>query len=196
MGTETNAKFVHRSSELRAPEMDVILSDDGLSYLHCLAFYCQCRYVSQRVMEDPKLVMDDRKLSLLLTVATGPAPDLVHFLLGAGAHPSDQVVVSDVNASSVVKESEKLASVWMVFLVIFCSTVLTQGEGILGTLSIPDLSSVSEQFLRSGANSDIFFLVHLNNDDGNPLNPAHVMRSSFPWHCSNFSISPIPQICN
>lgn len=172
MATETNAGLVCCSGgELHAPEMDVVSFDDELSYLHCLAFYCQCRYVSQRVLQDPKLVTGDNKLSLLLAAAAGPAPDLVHFLLGAGARPSDQIMISDAKDSRVAKGLEKLTTVWMVFLAIFCSTVLTQGRGFLGSLCIPDLSSVSEQFLRSGANSEIFFLVHLNNDDGDPLNP-------------------------
>jgi hypothetical protein len=83
-------------------------------------------------------------------------------------------MISNVPDSATAEKSQKPTAVWMVFLVSCCSTMLFSKEGTLNSHYTQCLFSTLEQFLKSGASSEIFFLVHLNDDEGKPLkdNPS------------------------
>jgi hypothetical protein len=128
-------------------------SQDDISYLHTAAWYCQHRYVSQKVSQDPNLVKGSNDLSLLLSAAVGPDPELVHFLLERGELPSEKVKIWQIDNSA---QAEKTATIWMVFLFAFAHSTLNRTDY---WPSFDRSSLVLEQFLKFGADSDIFFLV-------------------------------------
>jgi hypothetical protein len=75
--TETNARVVVWGRELNLSRLIIIFSNE-VSHLHCAAYHSQHRYVSQKVLEDSKMVVDgDNQLCLLLSAAVGAVPDLV-----------------------------------------------------------------------------------------------------------------------
>jgi hypothetical protein len=125
-----------------------------LSYLHYAAWLGQHEYISLKVSEDPTLVKGDGEMSILLSASVGYDSETVRFLLQAGADPQEQVKLKDKS-----NPETRTTTVWMLFLLFFATSVLGENPWV----DINLCSSVLEEYLKFGVDTDIFFLLDLRD---------------------------------
>ena len=184
--TETNAGKIFWGVKLHLEFFGIrfLPSHHDASYLHWAAWCRLHRYVSQKVSQGPNLLQGSSDLSLLLSASAGGDPDLVLLLLERGASLSKQVDISPTDSSA---QAEKTGTVWMIFLVLFAHSALNQDWWY----SFERCSLVIEQFLKFGADVDVFFLVY-KHDVENPSKPTeehNVENSSKPTDDELYFIS-------
>lgn len=120
----------------------------NFSYPHYVARLGQHQYISQILSENPTLLKGDGEISILLSASWGENSELTRFLLQSGANPQDQVEIQDGPSARA-----KTATVWIIVLATIVNSLLKNDN--LAESGI----SVLEEYLKTGVNTDIFFLI-------------------------------------
>jgi hypothetical protein len=142
-------------SETLAFSGDVPISPNAdMSYIHYAALFGEYQYVSLKISEDPTLLKGDCEMSILLSASIGRDPELVRFLLQAGADPQDQLKFRDQ------RNLDQRTTVWMLFLFLFAAHSLDKGLWINSDL----FSLILEEYLKFEVDTDISFLIGLPSD--------------------------------
>ena len=157
---ETNGGRVAWGWQMDMTDNWIDFSRDDISYLHWAAFNKQRQYICQKVSQDPTLIKGANGLSLLVAAAFAPDHELTTFMLQAGASPNELTEIRVKGGADLEEEktvtTATTATTWMIFL-------LFLAEGVLWYGKFEPASLVLEQFLKFGADSDVFFLVHHRN---------------------------------
>jgi hypothetical protein len=140
-----------------------------ISYLHWVARRGQHKYVISQVLGASQLLIPHDGRSVLLAASfTQPHHNLVRDLLKHGASPNHQIMVN-YSGNSKRTQSTSPMTIWIVFLTLVLGRVTgdleSEEEMIVAWFLI------LEEFLRSGANSNVCFLFQPNtNDDDSSRN--------------------------
>jgi hypothetical protein len=134
------------------------LSYNDVSYLHWALYFDQLQYVSHEILRhrrDRALANGIDELSLLLTgiMTHKHGHKYVQVLLQAGESYNDQVKLFPGRGKTNLHAKE--ATVWMIFLVNFGSSAISNK----GFLNFKASSLILEQFLKFGADSEISFVL-------------------------------------
>lgn len=156
--TQDNPGVIAWSQHFESHGCSGEISGDDISYLHWTASYDQREYIIDQLSSTPSLIntTDDGR-SLLLTATILPLnKGLVQDLLKYGASPRQQVPVTYPGE----KEEACIASIWAVFLLIVARrSELRQGE------NVNQIFPVMEELLKSGADSNVYFLFQPKSQD-------------------------------
>jgi hypothetical protein len=131
-----------------------------LSFLHWTARHGHHKYVMSQVLADPKLLTHHDERSLLLSASIGASHhELVCDLLKYGASPNHQITVH-------LKESNttKSTTVWAVFLTFIIAHTFDIWSKYWDVRPVPSFL-IMEEFLKSGANGNVYFLFKHKKDD-------------------------------
>ncbi|KAH0534152.1 hypothetical protein FGG08_007261 [Glutinoglossum americanum] len=151
------------SSESLSEPLFVRYLFEDISHVHWAASIGATEYIRRKVSEDATPVNGNNTLSLLLSAAVGLDHELTYFLLQAGASPNELVETwQGRGPDDKTTETTKTASTWMIFLFILAHSVAIGGHR---SLPFERCSLVLEQFLKFGADSDVFFLLYNRNSE-------------------------------
>jgi hypothetical protein len=120
------------------------------SYLNWAACHWQHEYVSLKILEDPNLLKGNGGMPLLLSASIRGDSETVRVLLQAGASPQDQISVVDYS-----NPEAKTTTVWMIFFFYFATKARLREGGS----HFEQCSSVVEEYLKFGVDTDVFVLV-------------------------------------
>jgi hypothetical protein len=145
------------------------IAGDDISYLHWLVVCGQYEYVIDKVLSNPILINptdDGRSLlfSAIISDLYHPAHGSIRDLLKYGSSPNHQIPIYSRNNTII-----RSASIWAIFMFIAGQRCLGYGSEI-----VEEIFWVMEQLIKSGADSNVHFLLlpkkhkdHAEADSGN-----------------------------
>lgn len=167
--TQENPGVIAWSQRLESQDCGGALSGDDISYLHWAASYDQREYIIEQLLSNPSLIntTDDGR-SLLLTAAISPSNhDLVQDLLKCGASPRHQVPVTYQEGETFI------ASIWAVFLFI-----VARRSELRRNKDVEKMFPIMEELLKSGAESNVYFLFKPRSQGNLEKGPGHSQPDS------------------